>query len=445
MKKKLRAVVCAISTLALSTGILSACGNSASGSEGSVYYLNRKVEDLDTWVELGKMYQDQTGVQVKVTSGGTDYDATLHSELAKKNAPTIYTLDGPGMQTTWEKYEADLSDTDVYNQLTDNYKGNALQNKEGKPVGIPFAVESYGIIYNKAILQKYFDASWSSIKSVDDINSYTSLRTVADEIQAHKADLGVKGAFSSAGLDASSVWRYYFHMPATSLSYEMTERNLPMSKVAPSIKGTYIKENLKNLFDMYLTDSTVSAKTVTGKTIDDSVAEFATGQAAFFQNGVWAYSQIKGQSVADKDLGVLPIYIGAKGEENQGLNQVMSNYWAINSKASSASQKASEKFLNWLVTNKEAKKLIVDKMGMDAPFKGFDGEDYQVNNPLANANREYQKAGKKNVQTPFTPSHKFEEELTSDLVNYAQGTGDWNAVINTYTNTWAKEYKANYE
>lgn len=47
-------------------------------------------------------------------------------------------------------------------------------------------MERYGIIYNKKLLQNYFDSSQASIKSVDSINNFKTLKTVADEIQAHR-------------------------------------------------------------------------------------------------------------------------------------------------------------------------------------------------------------------------------------------------------------------
>ena len=141
------------------------------------------------------------------------------------------------------------------------------------------------------------------------------------------------------------------------LYYEYADDGVDMTKVPSSVKGTYVKK-MKNIFDLYIKDSTVEPSSLSGKTMDDSIAEFATGQAVFFQDGVWAYNQIKGQSVSDNDLGVFPIYIGAKGEENQGLNQVISNYWCVNSKVSEKDQQATEKFLSWLVTSDTALKAI---------------------------------------------------------------------------------------
>lgn len=444
MNKTLCKVLCIASVAVMGMSCLAGCGgNSTDDSKGRVYYLNRKAEELDTWVKLGKQFEEETGIPVQV-QGGADYDAALRSQLSKKNAPTIFTIDGPGMLESWKKYEADLSDAAVYTELKDNYKANALTNDEGKPVAVPFAVESYGIIYNKALIGKYFDASWSTVKSIDELNNFKALKTVADEIQAHKDEIGVNGAFSSAGLESSGTFRYYFHMPAIPLFYELRDRDLSLTEVAPDIEGTYVERNLKNLYDLYLTDSTVDPKTLPGRTLDESLAEFATGQAVFLQNGVWCWNQIKDQSVAAEDIGVLPIYIGVDGEEEQGLTQVMSNYWCINSQVSEADQKASAQFLEWLITSDDAKKAITEDMGLVTPFKTF-GDEYKVDNPLVEANREAQAAGKYDTSTVFTPSHAWEEDMVSALINYTQGTGDWNDVVDVFTVNWAEEYKLNYE
>ena len=163
-----------ISALALGLGGLAACGNSSSAESknGRVYYLNKKAEEQSTWVKLGKAFEKETGIPVQIQTGGTDYDATLRSELSKKAAPTMFQADGPSFMSSFKKYAKDLSNSDIYKQLDKNYKNRVLTNDEGKPIAIPYATESYGIIYNKSLLKKYFDASWSTVKSAEDINNF---------------------------------------------------------------------------------------------------------------------------------------------------------------------------------------------------------------------------------------------------------------------------------
>lgn len=45
-------------------------------------------------------------------------------------------------------------------------------------------------------------------------------------------------------------------------------------------------DDLRNLWDLYTTNSTVDAKMLSTKTYEDTTAEFSTGKVAFYQNGV---------------------------------------------------------------------------------------------------------------------------------------------------------------
>ena len=79
------------------------------------------------------------------------------------------------------------------------------------------------------------------------------------------------------------------------------------------------------------TTATCDPALLSAKTGDDAVAEFVTEQAVFYQNGTWAYNDVA--ELGDDNLGMLPIYIGAEGEDKQGLCTGTENYWCVNSKS----------------------------------------------------------------------------------------------------------------
>ena len=314
--KILTSVVAGLVALSL-TGTLAACGSGDSdkGSDGSVYYLNFKPEQASDWEALAADYTAETGVNVTVqTAASGTYETTLKSEMAKSEAPTLFQVNGPVGLQTWKDYASDLSDTSIYEHLSD--QSIALTNDEGAPVAIPYVMETYGLIYNKALLDKYFALPDAAITSIDQLTSFDALKKVAEGIQADKDELGVSGAFTSAGFDSSSDWRFKTHLTNLPLYYEYKDDNIVGQPA--TIKGTYLPQ-YKNIFDLYINNATVEPSSLSGKTIEDANSEFALGQAVFYQNGTWAYNDIKGQSVSDDDLGMLPIYIGAPGEENQGL------------------------------------------------------------------------------------------------------------------------------
>lgn len=374
---------------AMSLGTLAACGSSTSGDDakGKVYYLNFKPEAADQWAALAKEYTKEKGVDVKVqTAASGTYEQTLKSEIAKTEAPTLFQVNGPVGYQNWKKYTADMSNTDVYKELTN--QDVALKDGD-KVVGVPYVMETYGLIYNKDILNKYFALDGAKATSMDEIDNFDTLKAVADDMQARKDELGIKGAFTSAGFDSSSDWRFKTHLANLPLYYEFKDDNV--TEQPATIKGTYLP-NYKKIFDLYITDSTTDPTQLSAKTGDDANSEFALGEAAFYQNGTWAWTDLQKAGMKAESVGMMPIYTGVKGEEKQGLATGSENYWCINDKASDADKKATEDFLSWVITSDTGKKAISQDMGFTTPFKTFD--DVKFDNPLTEAAVEDQKSGK---------------------------------------------------
>ena len=444
MRKMKRLLAAGLATI-LACSMLTGCGSGSSdkkassdkdSSNGSVYYLNFKPEADEQWQELAKEYTDETGVPVTVvTAAANQYETTLKSEMGKSEAPTLFQVNGPVGLANWKDYCADLSSSEIYNQLTS--KDYALE-EDGKVYGIAYVIETYGIIYNKTLLQKYCDSDFASVKKIEDINSFEKLKTVADEIQKNKDKLGVKGAFTSAGMDSSSDWRFKTHLANLPIYFEYKDKGI---KSTDAIEGKYL-ENYKNIWDLYITDSTCDPADLASKKGTDAETEFTSGEAVFFQNGSWEYSIVTKAGMKDDELGMLPIYIGAGDEANQGLCTGSENYWCVNNKASADDQAATLEFLNWCVTNKTGTSALADDMGFVIPFKNAK----EATNVFVKIDNELTAAGKTPVSWNFTtmPSEDWKNGVGTALTQYAAGTGDWDAVKTAFVQGWKTEYaKAN--
>ena len=399
-------------------------GSSASGDAAEVYFLQFKPEVDKEWKEIAKAYKEEKGVEVKiVTAASNTYEEKLKSEMSKSSAPTLFQVNGPTGLKNWKDYCADLSDTKLRGELIDD--SLALQS-DGKDLGIDWVQESYGIIYNKQLLEK---AGYKA----EDINSFDKLKACADDIQARKDELGVEGAFTSAGMDDSSSWRYTTHLANLPLYYEFEKEH---NQEDDEIKGEYL-DNFKQIFDLYITDSTCDPTLLASKTGNDAVAEFVGKKAVFYQNGTWAYSDVK--DLGDDNLGMLPIYIGVDGEENQGLCTGSENFWCVNNTSSDEDIQATLDFLYWCVTSDKGTSAMADDMGFVIPFKAAKDST----NPLIGIANDYVAAGKTSVDWCFStmPSEEWKNGVGSALTAYAAGTGDWNAVVTAFVDGWAKEYK----
>ena len=428
--KKFLALILAL-VMALS---LVACGgNSGAQGEGdgdaatgSVYYLNFKPEAEEAWQALAKTYTEQTGVPVKVvTAASGEYETMLVSEMDKDGAPTLFQCNEGGV-ATWGDFCYDLSDSAVYNELAS--KDYALKNADGEVISIAYCLETYGIIVNKALLEQ-------AGHSLDEITDFDSLKAVADDIHARAGELGFD-AFTSAGLDGSSSWRFSGHLANMPLFYEF--RDDGVSSKPATIKGTYL-DNYKKVWDLYITDSATTGAALLTATGDQAEAEFGEGKAVFYQNGTWEYSNLTEKfGMNPDDLTMIPIYCGVEGEEKAGLCTGTENYWSVNKNAKEEDIKATLDFLYWVVTSEEGTTMMAEQFGA-CPFNSSKAPS----NPFSALANEYVANGCYPVTWAFnyTPAvNDWRAAVVDALSKYTAGNGSWDDVKTAFVEGWATQY-----
>ncbi len=429
---KLKKMLAVIMTAVVATGMLAGCGSSsdekASGKEagGKVYYLNFKPEADEYWQELAEAYTDETGVPVTVlTAASGEYEKTLKSEMAKTDAPTLFQVNGPVGLQGWKDYCYDLKDSDIAKELTDD--SFALMDGD-KMSGIAYVIENYGIIYNKGLLKK---AGYSA----KDITNFESFKKVVEDITARKDELGFS-AFTSAGMDGSSDWRFKTHLANLPIYYEYKDEGINSTE---AIKGTYL-DNYRQIWDLYINNATCKSTEISTKTADDATAEFVTEEAVFYQNGTWEYNNVV--DLGDDNLGMLPIYIGVEGEEEQGVCTGTENYWCVNAKASEEDIQATLDFMNWCVTSETGVQSMCEDMGFVIPFEA----NLESENVLVNEANKYMDEGKTPVSWNFStmPSEEWKNGVGSALTAYAadQTDANWDKVVTAFVDGWATEAAA---
>ena len=428
MKKTLALLLAVVLCVALFAG----CGsNKGDAAGGQVYYLNFKPEADQAWQDLAKLYTEQTGVPVKdVTAASGEYDNTLTAEMDKSSAPTMFQVGNMGAVKTWGEYCLDLRDTDFVKELTtDDFN---LYDEEGNLVSVGYCYECFGIIVNKALLKE-------AGHDLSEIKDFESLKAVADDIHARAGELGFD-AFSSAGLDGSSSWRFSGHLANMPLYYEFRDNNV---KSQPAeIEGKYL-DAYKNIWDLYITDSATTGAALTTATGDESEAEFGQGKAVFYQNGSWEYDSLvkdqdKGFLMNPDDLAMIPIYCGVEGEEDAGLCSGTENCWAVNANASDEDIQATLDFMKWVVTSDEGTTMMAEQFG-PCPFKNAKTPE---NVFFAQAN-EMLASGKYTVTWAFnwTPAvDDWRAGVVDALTQYTAGTGEWDAVKAAFVDGWATQY-----
>ena len=292
-----------------------------------------------------------------------------------------------------------------------------------KVAGIAYVTEAYGLITNNKLLKEAgYDAS--------EITSFAKLKEVAEDITKRSEELGF-AAFTSAGMDGSSDWRFKTHLANLPIYYEYQSDGVDNKD---ELTGAYL-DNYRAVWDLYINNSTIAPSQLSTATADQSESEFIDGKAVFFQNGTWEYDKVK--AIGDENLAYLPIYFGVD-DENEGICMGTENFWCVNGKASEADQKATLDFMNWCVTSDKGVEYMTsaDKMGFNIPFKANPESQNTLFN-LANANTATP------VSWNFTtmPSEDWKNVLGQALTVYAadQTDANWAAVEKAFVDNWAAE------
>ncbi len=395
---------------------------------GSVYYLNFKPEADASWQALAKTYTEQTGVEVKVvTAASGTYSDTLTAEMAKTDAPTLFQCGNAQGLLDWNDYCLDLTGTDFAAELTtDDFN---LYDETGALKCVGYCYEAFGIIVNKALLEK-------AGHSLDEIKNFETLKAVAEDIHANAETLGFD-AFSASGLDSSSSWRFSGHLANMPLFYEF--RDDGVTEQPATVTGAYL-DNYRNIWDLYINNSSADKATLSTSTGDESTAQFKEGKAVFYQNGSWEYAGLIDAGMKAEDLTMIPIYCGVEGEETSGLCCGTENCWAVNAKASEADQKATLDFLTWVVTSDEGTEMMAKEFG-PIPFKSAKTPE----NVFFAAANDYTAAGNYVVTWAFnhTPNvDNWRATLVTALAAYSadQSDANWAKVTEAFVDGWAYEY-----
>ena len=183
--KKLVAVVLTLAMLLVSMSALA-----------DIVICQNKVEITSQMEAFAKLYEEKTGVPVKVITGGgsSDYNTVLKAEMQSGREPDIWVIEGPSSYELWKDKIADQAGAEWT-----KYTAAAYMDGD-KVVGFPVAVEGYGLAYNKSILDK------AGIDPAT-LTNYDAYAAAFEKLDSMKEELGLDMVVSMvAGTVPGMTW-----------------------------------------------------------------------------------------------------------------------------------------------------------------------------------------------------------------------------------------------
>ena len=323
----------------------------AASALADLVIVQNKVEITSQMEEFAKLYEEKTGVPVKIITGGgsSDYNTVLKAEMQSGREPDIFVIEGPSSYELWKDKIADMTGAE-WTQYT-----AAAYMVDGKAVGFPVAVEGYGLAYNKSILDK------AGIDPAT-LTSYDAYEAAFAKLESMKDELGLDMVVSMvAGTTTGMTWVTGLHNFNVYLTVG-NERN--DTTYIDLVNEGKVDEERFHQYCQYvaLLFKYSDPDMLLNGTQDSQLAAFANGKAAFYHQGNWMDPSLVALN-PDFEIAYAPHAF--LHEETDGILVNPPSWYVINENGNKEEALA---YLNFLATSEEGADYMVNKAAMVPAF-----------------------------------------------------------------------------
>lgn len=411
MKKFVRALGVLLAA-GLIAGSFAGCSGGDDGK--TITLLNTKGEIQADFEELADRYKELTGVTVEITAApaGSSPFATISSMYNSGNPPTMAMLDTTDIVALYQEKALDLSD-----EAWAKDEGGQLYRIDGKVYSFPMGVEGKGLIYNKTVLEQTLGRTFDPAE----YNTYDKFKALLEELKSKGMAAPVALSKEDWSLGSHVLGTLYESQSETSEGMEafLDELRAGTANLASNNRFT----QLMDTFDL-LKENNISKA-------DPMAADYAVdpsyvveGTVAFWYNGNWAWPNMAAFVEADSttEYGLMPLPLGNDADDfanntliGSGSKQIMID----KVQATAEQQQMAKDFLNWLYSDAEGQKQVVETLNM---VPAFGNNPNEPSDPLSKVVKSYVSEG--NITfTPIIPSDHW-SVLGAKMQEYLAGKTD---------------------
>ncbi len=280
----------------------------------------------------------------EIIGGGSQWLPILKSKFAAGYGPDIFIVEGTAQADVFADYLSDLSGEPwVERAVPFAREGLTI---DGKVMGMPVNLESYGYIYNKAMFK---DAGIEELpRTVDE------LRAAAEQLEA--------AGYTAFGTGYGEWWVNGLHLMNIPFARQDDPQAFMDAMWAGETTMGATEEfiALKQLIDMNVENGEKNPLTTDNR---KQVEMFVNGDVAMIQQGNWKEKDIL-EANPDMEIGLLPMPLSNDPVAGDKLAVGVPFYFVVNADSSPKEQEEARKFLNFLVSSELGQEYLVTKFKM---------------------------------------------------------------------------------
>lgn len=404
--------------------VVTACGKSGeakeSGESGesaavTITLLNSKGEIQSQLEEAAKVFKEDnpsiTLEIIPVPAGQSPFEKAS-ALYASGNPATITMLDTGDV----EKFKDRVLDLSGEKWMADTVdRSTSLTTFDSKNYAFPLAIEGYGFIYNKAVVDQAVGGTFDPAT----INTTVALEELFKKIEASgKAPLIVSPMDWSLG--AHYLPLAYAGQSADTEAVAKFVNDLKAGKV--ELASNSVFNGLLDTFDLMTKYNIDKASPLSG-TYERGPEVLGKGEVGIWFQGNWAWPQISSFDTASGQYGFLPVPVSNNADDfgNMQISSAVSKRLVLDKEKNTAEQQAAaKKFLEWMVYSDKGQDFLVNKANIIPAFKNI---TLEAKDPLAKSISDYIAKGKTQDSMSTLPADHW-AKVGASMQKYLAGAGD---------------------
>ncbi len=411
--------------------VAAGCGGKAesgdNSSEVKISLLNSKGEIQSQLEAAAKAFKEDnpsiTLEIIPVPAGQSPFEKAS-ALYASGNPATITMLDTGDV----EKFKDRILDLSGEKWMADAVdRSTALTTFDGKNYAFPMAIEGYGFIYNKAVVDQAVGGSFDP----STIHTTKALEELFQQIEASgKAPLIVSPMDWSLGA-------HYLPLAYAGQSEDPEivagfVDDLKAGKV--DLSGNSVFNGLMDTFDLMAKYNIDKASPLSG-TYERGPEVLGKGEVGIWFQGNWAWPQISSFDTASGQYGFLPVPTSNNPEDfgNSEISSAVSKRLVLDKENNTAEQQAAAKtFLEWMVYSEKGQDFLVNQANIIPAFKNI---TLEAKDPLARSITEYIASGNVQESMSTLPADHW-AKLGASMQKYLAGAADRATLVKEIQEYW---------
>ena len=445
----------AIQTLLLSLVIMlvvSACGNAGNKEGGNKEAGNNGTEAA---ANAGSKEAEAAPVEITLLNSKGEIQAQLEeaAKSFKEDNPniTLEIIPVPAGQSPFEKASAlyaagnpstitmlDTGDVEKFKDrvldLTNEKwmadrvdRSTDLTTFDGVNYAFPLAIEGYGFIYNKQVV----DAAVGGSFDPSTINTTQALEELFAKIEASGKKALVIGPMDWS-LGAHYLPLAYASQSTDPKAVAQFIEDLKAGKA--DLAGNAVFNGLFDTFDVMKKYNMDKASPLAG-TYERTGELIGKGEVGILFQGNWVWPQIKSFDTANGQYGFLPVPLSNNPDDfgNTQVSAAVSKRLVLDKEAATPEQQAAaKKFLEWMVYSEKGQDFLVNKANIITAFKNITLEPAD---PLSKSLAQYIAEGKTQDSMSVLPADHW-AKVGASMQKYLADAADRATVFKEIQEYW---------